>query len=327
MGSSNIHCSLFVFLLLILRTPSVRAEGTSVGFYDSSCPQAESVVRSTVQDHFNTDPTIAPGLLRMHFHDCFVKGCDGSILINGPSAEKNALPNLNLKGFEVIDDAKAQLEVVCPGVVSCADILALAARDSVDMTGGPSWAVPTGRRDGLVSSTTDADNLPSFTDSIEAQRQKFLEKGLSMQDLVTLVGAHTIGTTACQFIRYRLYNFTSDGGPDPSINPSFLPRLQAICPSDGDGSRRVSLDTGSEGEFDLSYYANLKNGRGVLESDQKLWTDPSTRVFVQRYTGLVGGLLGFFDNAFSRSMVKLSNVEVLTGSLGEIRSICSAFNS
>ncbi|XP_044463285.1 peroxidase 25-like [Mangifera indica] len=107
--------------------------GLKPGFYSSSCPKAEVAVRSTVQSHFNKDPTIAPALLRLHFHECFVQGCDGSVLITASSAEKNVLPNIGLRGFEVIDNAKMQLEALCLGVVSCADILALAARDAVDL--------------------------------------------------------------------------------------------------------------------------------------------------------------------------------------------------
>nr|AKN79297.1 peroxidase 4 [Betula platyphylla] len=317
---------LFVLLLLGLGASLAHSQGTRVGFYAATCPRAESIVRSTVQAHFKSDPTVAPGLLRMHFHDCFVQGCDASVLIDGANAEKTATPNLSLRGFEVIDDAKAQLEATCPGVVSCADILALAARDSVVLANGPTWQVPTGRKDGRVSLASDAGNLPSFTDSIDEQKQKFAAKGLNAQDLVTLLGGHTIGTSQCQFFSYRLYNFTTSGNADPAINSAFLPQLQALCPQNGDGTKRVGLDTGSSNRFDTSFFTNLRGGRGVLESDQKLWTDASTQTFVQRFLGL-RGLLGLsFSVEFGRSMVKMSNIDVKTGTNGEIRKLCSAIN-
>ena len=139
------------------------------------------------------------------------------------------------------------------------------------------------------------------------------------------VGGHTIGTTACQFFSNRLYNFTANGS-DPSIDPSFVPQLQALCPQNGSASNRVALDTGSQLKFDSSYFSNLRNGRGILQSDQALWNDPSTKTFVQKYLGL-RGLLGLtFNVEFGKSMVKMGNVGIKTGPDGEIRKICSAFN-
>ncbi|KAL6329804.1 hypothetical protein AAG906_037512 [Vitis piasezkii] len=328
MGASFIHTPTLFFLWFSMAAALVQGQGTRVGFYSRTCPQAESIVQKTVQSHFQSNPAIAPGLLRMHFHDCFVRGCDASILINGTSTEKTTVPNSLINGYDVIDDAKTQIEAACPGVVSCADILALAARDSVVLTKGLAWKVPTGRRDGRVSLASDVNNLPSPRDSIEAQKQKFADKGLTDQDLVTLVGGHTIGTSACQFFRYRLYNFstTTANGADPSMDATFVTQLQALCPADGDGSRRIALDTGSSNTFDASFFTNLKNGRGVLESDQKLWTDASTKTFVQRFLG-VRGLSGLnFNVEFGRSMVKMSNIGVKTGTEGEIRRVCTAIN-
>ncbi|KAI3770590.1 hypothetical protein L6452_01729 [Arctium lappa] len=290
---------LFVVFLATFITLAL-GQGTRVGFYQTTCPRVETVVRASVQSAVRSDPTIAPGLLRMFFHDCFVNGCDASILIDGPSSEKIALPNSQLRGFDVIDAAKRQLEATCPGVVSCADILALAARDSVVLTGGTSWPVPTGRRDGLVSQASDTVNLPAFNDPVSIQIRKFTDKNLNTQDLVALSGAHTIGTAACVLFRYRLYNFNNTNGPDPTIDQAFLPQLRTLCPDGGDATRRVGLDTGSVNNFDNSYFANLRSGRGVLESDAALWSNPTTQRLVQRFLGL-RGLLGLtFNVEFGR---------------------------
>ncbi|XP_009619757.1 peroxidase 25-like [Nicotiana tabacum] len=326
MGNTILNlCFVFLFMSMVL--PVLGQGGLKTGFYSSSCSKAESIVRSTVEAEFNKDPTIAAALLRLHFHDCFVQGCDGSILISGTSAERNAVTNLGLRGFEVIDNAKKQLETSCPGVVSCADILALVARDAVDLSGGPSWGVPTGRRDGRISSSSEALNLPSPLDTIDVQRKKFTAKGLDDHDLVTLVGAHTIGQTECRFFNYRLYNFTTTGNADPSINVAFLAQLQTLCPKGGDGLKKVALDKESQLNFDVSFFKNVRDGNGILESDQRLLGDPSTRRIVENYAGNVRGLLGLrFNFNFPKAMIKMSSIEIKIGTQGEIRKVCSKFN-
>ncbi|KAG8053280.1 hypothetical protein GUJ93_ZPchr0001g31226 [Zizania palustris] len=326
MAISEMAVIFFLFSVL-LRSSLVHCQGLQRGFYDSDCPDAEDIVRSSVEKYYNNDATIAPGLLRLHFHDCFVQGCDASILISGASSERTAPQNFGLRGFEVIDDAKSQLEAECPGVVSCADILALAARDAVDLTGGPSWSVPLGRIDGRISSASDAKALPSPFDPVSIQRQKFADQGLTDHDLVTLVGAHTIGQTDCLFVRYRLYNFTATGNADPTISPSAVPQLRALCPANGDASRRVALDLTSPGAFDASFFKNVRDGAAVLESDQRLWGDASTQATVQNYAGNIRGLFGFrFSYEFPKAMIKMSSIAVKTGTQGEIRKRCSRFN-
>jgi len=66
-----------------------------------------------------------------------VQGCNASLLLDETPtmrSEKAANPNNgSARGFPVVNDIKAALENACPGVVSCADILALAAEVSVEL--------------------------------------------------------------------------------------------------------------------------------------------------------------------------------------------------
>ncbi|KAF3782723.1 Cationic peroxidase 2 [Nymphaea thermarum] len=317
---------IFSFFLSLMSTQAQYAHygGTNYGYYSESCPNVEEMVKSSVQFFVGADSTLAPALLRLHFHDCFVNGCDGSVLLEGPGREMTSPANFGLRGFEVIAATKARVEAMCPGVVSCADILALAARDAVVLTNGPSWDVPLGRLDGYRSVAADAMSLPSPNEPVSVLRSKFAAKGLSTEDLVALSGAHTIGQASCQFFSYRLYNYRSTGTSDPSLERSSLRELQSICPASS-SSALAALDKGSKDVWDNMYYRNIIAGNGLLESDAELFADGSTRGLVSLYARSGND----FGVAFTRSMVKLSNVGVKTnanGGDGEIRRLCQVPN-
>ncbi|PIA31907.1 hypothetical protein AQUCO_04700045v1 [Aquilegia coerulea] len=300
-----------------------------LGFYDKSCPQAEKIVLEYVKKHIPNAPSLAATFIRMHFHDCFVRGCDASVLLNDTSnnqAEKDAPPNLTLRGFDFINAVKSLLEAECPGIVSCADVVSLVARDSIVTTGGPYWKVPTGRRDGTISRTSEAlSNIPSPFENFTSILTKFRNKGLNVQDLVLLSGAHTIGISHCSSFTNRLYNFTGVGDQDPSLDSEYAENLKARkCKTSTDNTTIVEMDPGSFRTFDLSYYTLLLKRRGLFQSDAALTTDSTSKQFI---TQLVRGPLPVFLEEFTKSMEKMGAIGVKTGTNGEIRKHCALVNS
>jgi len=187
------------------------------------------------------------------------QGCDGSVLLDstpGNTAEKDAKPNLTLRGFGLIERVKAAVEAACPDTVSCADVLALMARDAVWLSKGPFWAVPLGRRDGRVSISNETDQLPPPSGNFTELTQLFAAKNLDAKDLVVLSAGHTIGTSHCFSFSDRLYNFTGMDNArdtDPALDPLYMARLRAKCPSLDDNTTLVEMDPGSFKTFDLSY--------------------------------------------------------------------------
>ncbi|KAL8129312.1 hypothetical protein V2J09_018467 [Rumex salicifolius] len=311
----------FKLAILLILTVGAKSQ-LSHDFYASSCPNLSQIVRQQVRIAIMKETRMAASLLRLHFHDCFVNGCDGSILLDGDDGEKFAKPNLNsVRGFEVVDAIKTAVESSCSGVVSCADILALAARESVFFSGGPSWRVQLGRRDGLISNQTLANaNLPSPFNTLDVILSNFQNVGLNLTDLVALSGL-----ARCSTFSTRLYNFTGSGAADNTMESSLVSELQSTCPQGGDANVTTSLDQNSTYSFDNHYFKNLVNNNGVLLSDQELYSgddDNTTKTLVESYSGNFS--LFFCD--FGNSMVKMGSISPLTGSDGEIRSNCRVVN-
>ncbi|CAO2198332.1 unnamed protein product, partial [Urochloa humidicola] len=292
--------------------------GLAYNFYQKSCPNVDSIVRSVTWAQVAANPALPA---RLHFHDCFVKGCDASILLDVAQSEKTAGPNLSVGGYEVIDAIKTQLEQTCPGVVSCADILALAARDAVSYQFKASlWQVETGRRDGTVSLASNTNTLPSPFAGFSGLLQSFQNRGLNLTDLVALSGAHTIGVASCSSVTPRLFNGNATS-IDPLLDSAYAQTLMSSCPSSS-ASGTVNLDGGTALKFDSGYYTRVLNKQGTLASDAALAQNAAAAQMVQDLTNPIK-----FYAAFSMSMKKMGRVEVLTGSNGQIRKQCRQVNS
>ncbi|KAM3208809.1 hypothetical protein ACQJBY_063471 [Aegilops geniculata] len=315
--------------LLVLAASSAAVAQLEIGFYRETCPDAEKIVRDEMAKITAAAPSLAGPLLRLHFHDCFVRGCDASVLLEsteGNVAEKDAKPNKSLRGFGSVERVKAKLEAACPGIVSCADVLTLMSRDAVVLAKGPFWPVALGRRDGRVSSATEAsDELPPASGYVPLLAKIFAAKGLDLNDLVVLSGAHTLGTAHCPSFADRLYNNTGENAlVDPSLDSEYADKLRLKCKSVDDRTMLSEMDPGSFKTFDTSYYRHVAKRRGLFRSDAALLFDNTTRDYVQRIA--TGKFDGKFFKDFSASMIKMGDVGVLTGAEGEIRKKCYAPN-
>ncbi|GFP96157.1 peroxidase 6 [Phtheirospermum japonicum] len=320
---------LLLLPLLLLASSAVESKLT-LDYYKKTCPQFADIIQQVVADKQLAIPTTAAGTLRLFFHDCIVGGCDASLLVSSNAfnkAERDNHLNMALPGdaFDVVTRAKTRLELSCPGIVSCADILAEATRDLISMVGGPFYPVRLGRKDSLESKAADVEGhiaLPNMT--MTHIIDTFAAKGFTVQEMVALTGAHTIGFSHCSEFADRIFNYSPTADHDPSMNPDYAQGLKKLCQNyKKDPTIAAFNDPMSPGRFDNTYFVNLQRGIGLLASDQAMAVDPRTKPFVDLYAANESA---FFE-AFSHAMEKVSVHNVKTGRKGEVRRRCDAPNS
>ncbi|KAM0830525.1 hypothetical protein ACQ4PT_066141 [Festuca glaucescens] len=302
-------------------TPSSPASGLAVGYYQKTCYRAEDIVREAVRD---ASKGIMAGLIRLFFHDCFVRGCDASVLLDtadpNSATEKFGIPNLSLRGFEVIDAAKARIEKECGNVVSCADIVAFAGRDATYFLSNKKvyFDMPAGRYDGLVSLINETlPNLPPPFATVEQLKAGFAFKGLNTDEMVTLSGAHTIGISHCSSFSDRLTSNSSD------MDPSLKSTLQEQCQSNSGTDNTVVQDNKTPDKLDNKYYKNVLSHEVLFTSDAALMmaTDTSDAVRANaKDTNL-------WEEKFKAAMVKMGAIDIKTVANGEIRRSCRILNT
>ncbi|RCV37995.1 hypothetical protein SETIT_8G106600v2 [Setaria italica] len=304
---------------------AVACHGLQVGFYQKTCPKAEAIVRAEVQKAVRRDPGLGAGLLRMLFHDCFVEGCDASILLDptqsNPRPEKKGPPNdASQRSYEVIDAAKRALEKACPGAVSCADVVAFAARDASDLLSGSRirFSMPGGRLDGRRSQESQTGVLPPPFAGLGTLVNRFAAKDMTVEDLVVLSGAHSVGRSHCSSFVFERLTSGSD------MDSTLANQLKRQCPANpGVGNDPVvAEDAVTPNVLDNQYYKNLLDRKVLFTSDATLMSSAQTAKMVSEFAKPDRT----WEKKFAAAMVKLASIGVKTARDGEIRRNCRVVN-
>lgn len=137
-----------------------------------------------------------------------------------------------------------------------------------------------------------------------------------------------MGKAKCLSFRQRVYdvNFFEVNHDRYKRYTTFRRILRSICPQSGKDHRLAPLDLMTPSQFDNHYFHNLLQGKGLLGSDTVLITQDYEGEILKQVLAYASDEKLFFQS-FAKSMVKMGNINVLTGDKGEIRRNCRFVNT
>ncbi|CAJ1968491.1 unnamed protein product [Sphenostylis stenocarpa] len=313
-------------LLLLLAHFCLGKSQLQLNYYSTSCPKAEDIIKQQVTELYHKHGNTAVSWVRNLFHDCVVKSCDASLLLETARdgtvvSEQTSERSFGMRNFKYVSTIKAAVEQECPLTVSCADIVALSARDGISLLGGPSIEMKTGRRDSKESYAKEVEDLiPNHNDSISLVLSRFQAIGIDLEATVALLGAHSVGRVHCVNLVHRLYPTV-----DTTLDPARAEYLKRRCPTPNPDPKAVLYsrnDLKTPMIIDNNYYKNILQHKGLLTVDEELATDSRTAPYVQK----MANDNEYFHQQFSRAIQLLSETNPLTGDEGEIRKDCRYLN-
>lgn len=115
--------------------------------------------------------------------------------------------------------------------------------------------------------------------------------------------------------------WTNSNGSD--MDTKFASTRRHCCPVKEGDKNLVPVDLVTPNSFDNNYFKNLMQRKGLLDSDQILFSGSSTNNIVLEYSRNPK----IFSSDFASAMLKMGDIiDPVVASTGEIKRICNAIN-
>ncbi|KQK07966.1 peroxidase 47-like [Brachypodium distachyon] len=282
-------------------------------------------IQTKVRDIVKANRAVSPGFIRLVFHDCWVKGCDASVLLNNGdgTAEMDAVQNGGIRGLDVIQAIKDKLAVNYTDV-TCADAVVYAAREACYVLSGEKIKYdvdgPGSHKDAVASSKADAAALPSPFASFSDLVANFKLKGFTARDVVVLSGAHAVGLAHRPAFEARLT------APAAEIDPAYRNDVNVTSNASPSKTahnnvRDLGKAEAEPGVLDNNYYAANLAKKVLFGSDFALTTDGAAMTNMTAYKNNAATWYPLFEDA----MARLSRLPPL-GTTGGPRAKCNTPN-